>query len=139
MKKQFSLLKVLLWAIVLSGCSRSLDDSIIETAIKNALKDSVPDEVVGNYLGGTNAQIDEFEILDKSYEKEEPNSFEKAFGAEPKNYWLVDVRVKGQAQLGGNSMMAGLLSGDPHSKKTFDSRIKYRLYQRQDGSWIAKY
>lgn len=138
MKKLFSLLMVILLAMLLSGCARPPDDSIIETTIRNALKDSVPDGVIGSYLGGTNAQIDEFEILDKSYEKEEPNPIEKAFGGKPQNYWLVEVRVKGQAQLGGNSMMAGLMSGDPNSKRAFNSRIKYKLYEREDGSWIAK-
>lgn len=112
-----------------------LDDTTIKSMIVNRLKDYVPIELIGNYLGGTNGVVEEIEILQKTYEKEQLNSLGKAFLGEPKNYWEIVVRVKGEGQVGSNSMVAGMLSGDPESKRKFNAITKYRFYEAEDGSW----
>ena len=112
-----------------------LDDATIKSMITNRLKDYIPMDLIGNYLGGTNGVVEEIEILEKSYEKEQLNAIGKAFFGEPKNYWGVVVRVKGDGQVGSNSMVAGMLSGDPDSKRKFNSKTKYRFYDAEDGSW----
>jgi hypothetical protein len=112
-----------------------LDDTTIKRMIISQLKDYIPIDLIGNFMSGTNGVVEEIEILEKSYEKEQLNAIGKAFLGEPKNYWGVVVRVKGHGQVGFNSMIAGMMSGDPDSKRSFNSKTKYRFYDAGGGSW----
>ncbi len=124
--------------ILLVGCSSPPDDSVIKSLITEALKTEVHPLAIGNMLGGSNAKVDEFEILDKSHKKEEPNAFAAAFGAKPQSYWLVKVRVKGTATVGSSDMMSNMLSGGSVTKRAFNSPMNYKFFQNEDGSWYTK-
>lgn len=117
------------------GYTSPLDDATIKSMIINRLKNYNPIDLIGNYMSGTNGVVEEIEILEKSYEKEQLNTIGKAFLGEPKNYWGVVVRVKGHGQVGFNSLVAGMMSGDPDSKRSFYSKTKYRFYDAGGGSW----
>lgn len=129
---------VSLLVLLLAGCAQSPDDLVIEKAVTAAMKDQLPLGVHGNMLGGYATQIEEFEVLDKSYEKEDLNPFQKMLGGEPKNYWLITVRVKGVAQIGSNQIVASQFARGPDGKKPFHTKIQYQLFEREGGAWYAK-
>lgn len=137
-KSTYFLFAAITLSIFLVGCSSPPDDSIIKNLIIEALKTEVHPLAIGNLLGGTNAKVDELEILDKSYKKEKPNALAAAFGAKPQNYWLVEVRVKGTATVGSSDMMSAMFSGGSVTKKDFHSRMNYKFFQKEDGSWYTK-
>lgn len=139
MKRTIFLFFVIFISFISVACSQAPDNSVVESAIRKALREEVPPLLIGNMLGGSNAEIARFEILEKTYKKEKPNAFSAAFGARPRNYWLFDIRVKGTATVGGSDTISAMLSGGAVTKKDFDSRIKYRLYEQEDGSWYAKW
>jgi hypothetical protein len=125
-------------SLTLVGCSSPPDDSTIETLVAGALKSEVHPLAIGNMLGGSNATVEEFEILDKSRNRDEPNAISAAFGAKPQNYWLVEVRVKGSATVGGSDAMSAMFSGGSVTRKDFDARMKYKFFQNEDESWYTK-
>ncbi len=53
--------------------------------IINRLKDYIPIDLIGNYASGTNGVVEEIEILEKSYEKEQLNTIGHAFLEESKS------------------------------------------------------
>ena len=131
---------IIVFALIVSlvGCSRPPDDSVIENLIKKSLKIEVKPSVMENLLGGWNADVEEFEILNKTHEKDEPNPLLATLGAKPQSYWLVEVRVKGSATLGGNDIASSSFANPSKLKKNFNAIMKYKLFQKEDGSWYAK-
>lgn len=139
MKKSIYLLLIAITlTLFLVGCSRPPDDSTIKNLITDALKTEVHPLAVGNMLGGSNATIEEFEILEKSHKEDEPNAFAATFGAKTQSYWLVEVRVKGIATVGGSDLMSATLGGGSVTKKSFNARMRYKFFQNKDGAWYAK-
>lgn len=123
--------------LLLVGCSSPPDDTVIKSLITEALKTEVHPMAIGNLLGGSNATVEELEILDKSHKKEEPNAIGAAFGLKAEDYWLVKVRIKGTADI-GSGIAARMMSGGSPTRKAFNSRVSYKFFKNEDGSWYTK-
>jgi hypothetical protein len=132
------LIAALTMSISLLGCSASPSDTTIQTLITEALRKEVHPLVLGNLLGGSNASIEELEILNKSQQKDVPNPLFKTLGAKPQVYWLVEVRVRGVATVGGSDAISAMLSGGSVTRKRFHAEMKYKFFQDDDGGWYVR-